>query len=427
MQELISKRLDELQSLEDKAILRDVLSAVFLELYEESERKYTALEQRVRNELPLIYARHSVYSTIAARNRVDIIHPYLSPMIQDEKDEPIFIAKDLTDALESGEQPIIGTVFFEADTLKCRNPDFIDRIYDGVVDAGGQRYPIKCRLSPAKRYIKLVEKLYGLFLQNDMPWTTVNSAYMKKFFDIRLVSVLSPLPPRVKINCGSLDISFNQYEAMVHRDIIPLWNIDKHHIKGSDYPRPVHLHTNHEYCFNTAKLGVENGYLSDYDSKYIQSIRREGSNIIAVSPQKRELRWDMYRFRMKQDSAVEANQYPVISNARRDSFSARLTAAYGVQVKTKAELRGLVASYDEYERIVELKSINFAGEKFTGETYDMNEFIKDELRDPSYRKTLVLGYRAKNREHFLTRDIISFLTSQVQISFPEFNCVGVLV
>jgi hypothetical protein len=347
-------------------------------------------------------------------------------MIQKEMIEPVFNTKELADALGDNEQPIIGTIFYEADSIKCRQLDFSTRIYDGAIEVGSKRYPFKCCLRPTKRYMELVEKLYNIFLQNDMPWTTINCSYLNKFFDIRIVSMPEVPPPRTTIKFEQIHISFEQYDRSIRHGIIPVWNIDIHHVKGDDFPVPALDNINYEYRFDTSKLGSENGFLVDYNSAYILSVRRENDNIIAVSPQQRDLIWDIYRFRKQQDRAVDTYQYPVLSNARRDSFSARLTAMYGVQIKTKAELRGLISSF-EASRNIELRTITFAGEKFSGETYSMNQFIKDELRDPEYRKTLVLGFGARSRDYFLTRDNISFLTSQIQMVFPEYNCVGTIV
>ena len=426
MEDLIKTRLDEMRDLKDRTVLRDTLNDVFLALYVETERKYEALEQRVRDELPLIYERYTVYCTALKRGSVDSGHICFSPMIKKELDEPVFSARDLTSALEDNAQPVIGTVFYEADSIKCKQRDFTDRIYSGALEADSKRYPFKCRLRPAKRYTGLVEKLYRVFLQNDMPWTTVNCSYLSKFFDVHIISLPEAPPPRTIIRQDQIHVSFEPYDQMTWQDIIPVWNIDVHNVKGDDFPMPAIDNVNYEYRFDISKLGAENGFLVDFDSAFILSARRDNDSVVAVSPQPRELTWDIYRFRKHFGRAVDTYPYPVLSNARIDTFAARLTAERRIQVKTKAELRGLVAAFEAASDI-ELRDISFAGEKFSGETYDMNQFIKDELRDPEFKRTLTLKFSAKKRDHFLTRDNISFLTSQVQIAFPEYNCVGILI
>lgn len=426
MRELITQRLDAMRSMADKTALKDALNDIFLELYSVTEQKYSALEQRVRDELPLVYAPFTVYSTVMSRSRIDAGHTYLSPMIPEEAEEAGYSTGEWIKALQERIQPVIGTVFYEADYLKCRRLDIDKKIFEGTLTIKSERYPFKCRLAPTKRYITLAESLYEVFLRNDIPWTTINSAYLNKFFDILLIDLPKAPPTGVVIRPENIQISFAPYSDTIRLGLIPVWNIDKQSVKGEDFPIPALDKVNFEYRFNTEKLGTENGYLVDYNNAYILSVRREGGDIIAVSPQARGLIWNMYRFRRRQDRPVDEYQYPILSNGRADSFSARMTAAYGVAVKTKAELRKLIRSFEAAE-YVELESMTFSDKKHSVESYDMNPFIIDELRDPQYQKTLMLGFRAQKRDFFLNRDLISFLVSQVQTAYPEYHCVGTLL
>ena len=67
-------------------------------------------------------------------------------------------------------------------------------------------------------------------------------------------------------------------------------------------------------------------------------------------------------------------------------------------------------------------------EHFPGvrETYSMNPFIEDEVRVSSAQMKLVLHFRKGVKEPWLQRDILSFLTSEVQRIYPEYECGGVL-
>ena len=100
MQELINKRLEEMLNLKDRAALRDALNDVFLEIYEETEGKYSSLEQRVRDELPFIFEKYAVYNTVLPRTSVDAGHVFLNPMITEEMEETIIKVDDLIKALE---------------------------------------------------------------------------------------------------------------------------------------------------------------------------------------------------------------------------------------------------------------------------------------------------------------------------------------
>jgi hypothetical protein len=254
----------------------------------------------------------------------------------------------------------------------------------------------------------------------------MNSAYLNKLFDVRLTELAKALPSGAKITPSQARLSFGVYESDIRRALIPVWNVDKRLVKGDDFPVPAADKVNYEYRFGIEKLGADNGYLMDYDSAPLLSTRMEENTIIAVSPESRNLKWDIYRIRKRRDRVMDAYAYPVISNRRKDIFSTRLMSRYGIEVKTKAELRKLAASF-EAEEWVTLESMRFAGGESSGESYSMNPFIHDEIRDPAYQKTLLLSFKATKRDFFLTRDMMSFLVSQVQLIYPEYRCVGVLL
>ena len=60
------------------------------------------------------------------------------------------------------------------------------------------------------------------------------------------------------------------------------------------------------------------------------------------------------------------------------------------------------------------------------ESYDMDQFITDELRKKSARETMLLHFAAADPDHYLNMDLVSFLVTKAQKIFPEYVCVGVL-
>lgn len=426
MREYLAKRLDEVRNSEEKAVLKEVLNGFFLPMYDDIEEKYAALERRVRAELPLMYDIYTVYSAVLPATSIDGLHAYLSPMIPEETELTPLNSNDLAAELGAGQYPALMTVFMEADFLKCRRIERDQRIFSGTFVIKSERYPFKCRLQPAKRYLRQLDALYNAFIRNDVPWTTINAAYLNKFFDVCLTELPKALPRGAKITPEQIEISFDPYEADLKRGLIPVWNIDMYRIKGEDFPMPAVDAVNYEYRFELEKLGEENGFLLDYNNVYILSSRREDKLLILTSPQKKGLNWDMFRLRPRRDSAIDSYLYPVLSNARRDSFSTRLMTKYRTHISTRAELYKLLTSFEASEYL-ELADLHFAGEKMSGDTYDMNPFIRDEVRDPGYQKTLTLTFRARRRDFFLNRDIMSFLVSEFQSSYPEYRCVGALI
>jgi hypothetical protein len=414
-----------MKNTEERVLLKEILSDVFLPLYDEIEIKYAALEQRVRDELPMVYDAYTVYSTVLQRARLDIKHEYLSAMIPSEAEEPVLDARKLTEDLRDGSQPAIETVFCESDYLKCLQLMRGEQKFGGAFVVKSERFPIKCRLLPVDRYRSKAEALHNAFQRNEVPWTTVNGAYLNKFFDVCLTEIAQTIPPGMKIRPSQIEIDFGSYKETIKRGFIPVWNVDMYRHKGEDFPMPVIDSVNYEYRFDTGALGEECGFLVNYDNAYILYTRREGGALVVVSNKQKELVWDMYRFRRRHDTPVDTYPYPILSNARKDSFSTRLLNKYGAHIATKAEMRKLLDSFEASEH-VELTGFHFAGEQLYGDTYDMNPFIRDEVRDPGFQRTLALSFKAKNKDSFLNRDVASFLVSEFQSAFPEYRCVGIL-
>lgn len=61
------------------------------------------------------------------------------------------------------------------------------------------------------------------------------------------------------------------------------------------------------------------------------------------------------------------------------------------------------------------------------ETYSMNPFIEDEVRDTRAQKKLLLQFRAGEGDSWLQRDVASFLVTEVQRIYPEYECGGIIV
>lgn len=59
-------------------------------------------------------------------------------------------------------------------------------------------------------------------------------------------------------------------------------------------------------------------------------------------------------------------------------------------------------------------------------TYNMDDFIADEFRTQKNREVLLLRFGAVAPENYLNMDIVSFLVTQAQKLFPEYECRGML-
>ena len=155
-------------------------------------------------------------------------------------------------------------------------------------------------------------------------------------------------------------------------------------------------------------------------------MRREQNTMIVTSPTPKGLTWDMYKVTKRKDYSTDYFAYELMSNAQEDSFAARMISYHGTLIKTNAELRRLLAAYDA-SAYLGLDSVHVVSGATTGDTYEVNNFLKDEVRDLAVSKSLLLKFKPLKHNSYIIRDVLSFLVSQVQIIYPEFHCVGVLV
>lgn len=424
MQEHIIKQLASMENISDRETLRDVFEQVFRPLYEETRKKYTALEQRIHDELPFYANSYSVCGTVASRKNSGRF-AWLFPLLQEDLQKPAKTIQDIQTELKESAESVLSCVFIQADYLVCRELENSGTIFSGQFTVGDQAFSIGVKLRPTRRYRQCVEQLYRLFLSNGIPWATLNHPYLAKFFDVVCVR-MDDGGKELPDGSGELQVDYRERTPIIKQDIVPVWNIQHMEVEGEDFPLPALDKVNYEYRFSLISEMVDDGYLVEYGSDRISAMRREKDALIVTSPLKSGLRWNMWRIYQRTPSETELFDYPLIDNRQADSFAGRIVNHFGTVIKTKAELYRILGSYAVSE-ITCLQDSYIAKHRTNGQTWEANEFIQDEIRDIDTEKTMVLRFKPAQKDFFLNRDIMSFLTSQVQLIYPEYYCVGVQI
>jgi len=425
MREYISQKLNDMQSTTEKDILREVMENIFIPLYDHVEGQYSELERRVKDEMSLNANLFAIWTTIVERDQADGGCPYMFPMIEPDIDKPSLDLSRILTRLRAEQEVCLDTVFIEADYLVCKKMIDSKEILTGTIEAENMRCSIGVRLRPAKRYMSCIENLYRLFISNAIPWQTVYSPYLFKMFDVMLVR----MEANVDDTTGTMrkyEVNYGPNDKYVKKGFVPVWNVQKKRIKSDDFPLAALDKVNYEYVFELAEEGAENGYLADYASADISVVRREKNALIVTSPAPKGLEWEMHKIVKKQDYVTDHFTYELKNNLQGDSFTAKMVSRYGAMIKTKAELVRLLNAYDA-SRFIELDSFQVLSGAAASETYEVNTFLTDEVRDLAVSKSLLLRFKPLKRNSYLARDAMSFLASQVQLVYPEFHCVGVLV
>jgi hypothetical protein len=263
-----------------------------------------------------------------------------------------------------------------------------------------------------------------MFISNGIPWQTVNAPHLFKMFDVMLVRAE---PEGTEAGTASgYKVSYGKLAGNVKLGLVPVWNICRLRIKSDDFPLAAIDKVNYEYEFDLGKEGPDNGYLADYGSADISAVRREKDTMIVTTPSPKGIVWEMCKVVKRRDYVTDYFPCELMDNAQDDSFAARMVSFYGTVIKTNAELHRILASYS-VSGYVELVSVQVVSGFADGETYEVNNFLRDEIRDLAVSKSLLLKFRPLKRDSYLLRDAMSFLVSQAQMVYPEFHCVGVLV
>ena len=138
--------------------------------------------------------------------------------------------------------------------------------------------------------------------------------------------------------------------------------------------------------------------------------------------------WNVLEIISSQKMQKKQYDYEIMSNKVKISFSNRMFQGISQKIKTKTDLARVVDSYEvsRFLKFKDTKLINIM-DRTLKETYEVNDFIVDEIRDSNIKKVLILSFEAQEKNNYLNYDILSFIISEVQFIYPEYECEGRLI
>lgn len=421
MKELMIERLRKIENLEQRQLLKDIVSGVFVNLIDYQDEMNKKLEERVFNEMDDFENMHDIYVTLSSRENVDPIHECLFPILRsDLEDKPIHMDK-LLEPLKNNQPSVLFTLFLECDAMQIQQLLAEQRQFTGKILTSEGQVHIKVMLQKNVTYLQEVEKLHSIFQMNGVPWKTINHPYIHKFFDVLLVEC----PPlREETEILEFVIDLEEYEDKKRLNMVPLWNIERIELKNIGFPTPALDKVNYEHVLSIRKTGAQHGYLVDGCEDDIRYIKRGENELTIVSPHDKSGVWQLLKIAKREEEKIGRLEYELISNRRKNHFTHKFANKYTPAVKTKGEIIRLINSFEVAEK-VELVTIDVL-ETFNGESvsYSVNPFFIEELGEHSNKNVMLLTFKAKEHMNFMLNDILSFLVSEVQRYFIEYKCVG---
>lgn len=420
----IQERLREIQDLDERKFAKEVLLHGLGKVIQTMEARYQKLEQRVFEEVEIAANQFETVMTIIRRVHYDPINGTLFPVVQMDL-EP----DQLAEALSDEKTIFIRTIFLEAD--EGRQQEFLNvGSFPGRIGEREVRFTVR----PAKRYRNAVERLYGIFQDNHIPWQTVNTGYLDKFYDI--FAERSPDFGKGKEAgegekgveeqlAAEAEIRFAGFKEYVRYERIPLWNIEYQPFHSKNFMVPCTDRMYYEHEFSLEERSKEDGYLvcSNQD---ILEIRHEEKKIVIKSWRETFEGWEILH--IIQAPTVRSADYtaPLLTNHKRDSFIRRYSGRQGAPLMTKLDL---------FRRIMELDIRDFIqvtgyqiceGKEKGAILGGMNWFLQDELFPMAGRKLLLLQFEEKQPGHYLNGSMVRFVLSQLQLEISEYCCAGVI-
>ncbi|MGE8036266.1 normocyte-binding protein [Lysinibacillus sp. NPDC093692] len=422
IKELMIERLRKIEDLEQRQLLKDIVSGVFVNLIDYQDEMNKRLEDRVFNEIDDAENRFDIYVTLSSREDVDPIHECLFPMRPADLESKSINKKKLLESFKNNEPAVLFTLFLACDSMQIQQLLAEQRRFNGRLVTTEGQVEIKVSLTQNLDYLQEINKLYPLFQINGLPWKTINHPFVYKFFNVNLVDCPS-LDENAEIT--EIIVDLEEYEDKKRLNIVPLWNIERHEVKNVGFPVPAIDKVNFEHVLSVRKIGNEHGYLVEAEEDNVRYVKRSDNELTIVSPQDKSGVWQLIKIAKMEDEKIGKLNYELVSNRRIEHFIHKFANKYTATVKTKGEITRMINSFEAANQfeLVDVEIVeSFSGTSFT---HSANTFLTEMIGENNHRKTMLLKFKAKEERNFIANDILSFLVSEVQRHFFEYECVGV--
>lgn len=425
MEEMIKEEISRINGLQERVVFKDIIERLFLSLYETNQEMYRELESRIMDDLVFDLNRYRITVGIVEKEYLDPSHHLLSPIRDEDMALPEYEITEMMRQLAEEGRSLVRTCFLEYDYLGIQKLLAKERIGGKIYTDQGE-YPAEFAISQTPKYLREISHLYEVFVSNGVPWQTVNAPYLYKFVDLYLLKMPEEITAAEKIL--KIEPDFEEFANWVHDDLIPIWNIRRLKMDSVGFPVPCEDHKSYEHTISIREYGNEHVYLID-DAAHIYSIRQRENRLLIMGEEAEARKWLVYMIRSGENRRFDRFTYPLMTNQRKDEFLERFARRQGERVRTGGELARLIQGYgmEEYVAYEGYEIEDVAGTEESAETYSMNDFILDEIREREAVKRLVLLFRKKSELTFLLRDIMSFLVSEVQLIYGEYRCEGKLL
>lgn len=400
-------------SQEEREIFRKVSAETLNKLSEELQNRINDFEKRI------------LATEIKAKRKVEIVTFLVSR-------ENYYLYEDKFSSILKDESN--NKFLEEINFLKSKNI-FLDIPYDevekynnykinGVIKTANKEYAAVFRLENLeKKYEKEIKKLYDVLCINNIKYKTCNIPYSKRAFKI----ILDEIPEELKGNLSEIkvtDVIFDKgiLEKKWIDESILVWNIKENEMisKGEVRPTENKIHIEHTVFFEKP----ENMYLCPTEVNEIYYITNIMNGVQIITSGAKEVKWKFFNIPKIDFRTLKKNESEIFSNRTKDNFLTIYKEECTARIRNLGELKRIISSFVDVDKELELSEIKILKDydrKKLG--YKSNLFIEDEFSLKGKVSYLCLYFNSKKKSNFQI-DILSFIVSEIQLLFPEYECIG---
>ena len=414
-QNLIDNELKNM-SPEERESFRKTSLVTFQRLVEELDERKSEFEKRLFDSVEVKEKATAIQTALIPEKNYylyeDSMYPVLSKTVSEIK---------RLEPLSEGKR-VFKTVFIKKSYSELK--DLEGRIFEANVVGNKKYYDVNVKLEPDERYILKMRELYDVFEVNGITWRTFNASYAMKMYKVIQVDE----NPEMEIDIPKFDdfkiyVDFQDIEDSVYEDYMLIWNIEERDIIGTHLVRPTEDRIHYEH---TIKLNNEKGVYI-YPKEHVFLSYKEKETLYVITDNKENSIWKIWI--IKEDvnkKRFEEAEFPLLNNEKNYDFLNSLRAVSLVRMRNEAELKRIVKSYKVLENKIIYKDYYITERKLenTLDHYDINDFLTDEFKLKGRKENLYIYFEIRERD-YLTEDLLSFMMSDIQLMFPEYNCLGV--
>lgn len=415
------KKIPEIEELNNRELFKKIVGNACVEFYKQIKSEYDLLEKRVLDQAPKAKKMPDLITCVIDKKNYDLTDENLKPVFFEDLQEKKVDAQEMISAVNNGKNFFLYTCMIQADFLDLKKLSDSNRIFKGIIENEFGETPAEFILKPNENYRKKAEELYKIAKLNFLPWRSLNLAYFYKLFDV-FVTKIENWDEQLEVK--KVSIEFDEFGEKILYNPLPLWNINEVTIKANSYPQPAIDRKYYEHLLYKKQFNEKNKYLLKESDFLIRNIFWRDEDLYIICDSDLPGDWIFYEFLPPPNQKNYKNF--LIGNEQDESFSQNMIEYFGQRIKTRTEMVRFFKSF-KCTKFLDFVDAKIIDENKNFETYSMENFIDYEYRTGDREKIFEFRFRPHDEDFYLNRDLMSFLTTEIQHLFPEYNCVGKLV